>query len=119
MNADYQMTRAPARGARHPLELVTPADRRPGVAGQAESASAPWKPSIAHMSHELRTPIHAVLGYAALLRDGAGGALPRTAAEMVERIARSAERLRKLVDDILDLGRLDAGMVQLTLEAEV
>jgi signal transduction histidine kinase len=68
------------------------------------------------MSHELRTPIHAVLGYAALLSDGAGGVLPRTAAEMVGRISRNAQQLRELVDDILELSRLDAGMVHLTLE---
>ncbi len=115
MNADYQTTRAPQRGARHPRELITPADRMPGVCGDVESAGS-WKPSLAHMSHELRTPIHAVLGYAALLSDGAGGALPRTAAEMVVRISRSAQRLRELVDDILELGRLDAGAMPLALE---
>jgi signal transduction histidine kinase len=71
---------------------------------------------FAYMSHELRTPVHAVLGYSTLLSEGAGGALPPSAAEMVGRIARSAQHLRALVDDLLDLGRLDAGKVQLTME---
>jgi signal transduction histidine kinase len=71
---------------------------------------------FAHMSHELRTPVNAVLGYSTLLSEGAGGALPSTAAEMVGHIARSAQHLRALVDDLLDLGRLDAGKMRLTME---
>jgi signal transduction histidine kinase len=68
------------------------------------------------MSHELRTPIHAVLGYATLLYEGAGGTLPLPAAEMVDRIARSARHLNALVDDLLDLARLDAGRVRAVAE---
>ncbi|HEU4454670.1 MAG TPA: PAS domain-containing sensor histidine kinase [Longimicrobium sp.] len=71
---------------------------------------------FAHMSHELRTPVNAVLGYGALLLDGAAGELSAPAAGMVERIARSAQHLRALVDDLLDLGRIDAGKVRLTVE---
>jgi PAS domain S-box-containing protein len=71
---------------------------------------------FAQMSHELRTPVNAVLGYSALLLDGTAGALPPAAAVMVDRVARCAQHLRALVDDLLDLGRLDAGRVQLTLE---
>jgi protein-histidine pros-kinase len=71
---------------------------------------------FAQMSHELRTPVTAVLGYCALLREGVGGVLPTAAAEMIERMARSAQHLRALVDDLLDLARVDAGKVQLTVE---
>lgn len=71
---------------------------------------------FAHMSHELRTPVNAVLGYCELLVDGVGGPLPPPAADMVEKLAHCASRLRALVDDLLDLGRLDAGKVQLTIQ---
>ncbi len=71
---------------------------------------------FAHMSHELRTPVNAVQGYCALLLEGAAGELPAASARMIERIARNAQHLHALVDDLLDLGRLDAGKVQLTME---
>lgn len=116
MNADIQTTRVPFRDARHPRGLITPATRMSDEPEQKKLDLAGWKPSLVQMSHELRTPIHAVLGYAALLSDGAGGILPPPAADMVERISRNAQQLRELVDDILELGKLDAGMVALSLE---
>jgi signal transduction histidine kinase len=73
---------------------------------------------LAHMSHELRTPANVVLGYSDLLSDGAGGVLPARAAEMIGRIAHSARHLSELVDDILDLTRLETGMVALALEEQ-
>jgi signal transduction histidine kinase len=73
---------------------------------------------FAQMSHELRTPTNVVIGYSDLLNDGAGGALPAKAAEMVGRIAHSARHLRELVDDILDLTRIETGMVKLALEEQ-
>lgn len=73
---------------------------------------------FAHISHELRTPTNVVLGYSDLLSNGAGGALPAKAAEMVGRIAHSARHLRELVDDILDLTRLETGLVPLVLEEQ-
>jgi PAS domain S-box-containing protein len=71
---------------------------------------------FAQMSHELRTPVNAMLGYSALLTDGTAGALPPAAARMVDRIARSARHLRELVDDLLDISRLEAGKVTLATE---
>ena len=72
---------------------------------------------FAQMSHELRTPVNALLGYSSLLLDGIAGSLPAKATEMIERMARNAQHLRALVDDLLDLGRLDAGKVHLTMES--
>jgi signal transduction histidine kinase len=72
---------------------------------------------FAYMSHELRTPVNAVLGYSALLLDGLAGTLPEKAAHMIDRMNSSAQHLNALVDDLLDLGRLDAGKVQLNIEA--
>ena len=71
---------------------------------------------LAHMSHELRTPVNTVLGYASLLSEGDAGALSPTAAQMVGRIARSARHLHELVNDILDMSRLEAGKVAVSVE---
>lgn len=71
---------------------------------------------FAQMSHELRTPANVVLGYSELLSDGTAGALPAKAAEMIGRIAHSARHLRELVDDLLDLTRIEAGVVALDPE---
>lgn len=72
---------------------------------------------FAYMSHELRTPVNAVLGYSALLLDGMAGTLPPKAAHMIDRMNSSAHHLNALVDDLLDLGRLDAGKMQINIEA--
>ena len=71
---------------------------------------------VANVSHELRTPITAIRGYAETLR---AGALADTAnaSGMVEIIHRQSERLSELVSDLLDLARLDAGELELTLGA--
>jgi signal transduction histidine kinase len=71
---------------------------------------------FAQMSHELRTPVNAVLGYTTLLSDGLAGALPPKAAQMVSRIASSAHHLHELVDDLLEISRLEAGKVTLAIE---
>lgn len=67
---------------------------------------------FAQMSHELRTPVNAVLGYAALMQEGLGGELPPRAAEMLERIRKAGQHLLELVNDTLDISRLEAGKVE-------
>ena len=73
---------------------------------------------LAQISHELRTPANVLIGYSELLSDGAGGALPARAAQMVSRIAQSAMHLRELVDDILDLTRIESGKIKLAMEEQ-
>jgi signal transduction histidine kinase len=67
---------------------------------------------FAHMSHELRTPVNAVLGYAGLMQEGLGGELPPRAAQMLERIHKAGQHLLELVNDTLDISRLEAGKVE-------
>ena len=65
------------------------------------------------MSHDLRTPIAAIVGYSELLADGIVGDLTEQQQEMVQRISQVAAHLTELVNDILDLAKLDAGRVEL------
>jgi len=64
---------------------------------------------VATMSHELRTPLNVVLGFASLLADEAFGALNKDQAEACQKVLESSERLAVLVNDLLDVGRLEAG----------
>lgn len=64
---------------------------------------------IAHLSHELRTPLHSILGLTQLLNSNPDAGLVGEQAKQVQFIRSSAEELLALVDDVLDLGRLDAG----------
>ena len=64
------------------------------------------------MSHDLRTPITAIVGYSELLQDGIVGDLTERQQEMMERICQVAGHLSQLVNDILDLAKLDAGRME-------
>jgi signal transduction histidine kinase len=68
------------------------------------------------MSHELRTPINAIIGYAALLLEGMFGNLSDQQREPLDRSRAAADHLRALIDDILDLAKIEAGKMQFTLE---
>jgi|GEM_PF-1642494 len=70
----------------------------------------------ASMSHELRTPINAVMGYNDLLLASVYGPLNERQELAIERSQRAAQHLRELVDDVLDLSRLEAGREVLELE---
>jgi len=76
---------------------------------EAEQANRAKSQFLANMSHEIRTPINAVMGYADLLEVGVAGAMTRRQAEYVARIRESSRHLLGLVDDILDLSKVEAG----------
>jgi signal transduction histidine kinase len=64
---------------------------------------------VATVSHELRTPLTAIGGSIGLLAAGAGGELPPRAAHLVELARKNSERLARLVDDLLDIEKLESG----------
>jgi signal transduction histidine kinase/putative methionine-R-sulfoxide reductase with GAF domain len=71
---------------------------------------------LANMSHELRTPLNAILGYAELLVDGIYGQLPDRPRGVLERIQNNGKHLLALINDVLDLAKIEAGQLTLTLE---
>jgi signal transduction histidine kinase len=68
---------------------------------------------VAAVSHELRTPLTSIHGSLKLLQAEATGALPDEAAVVVELAVRNSERLRRLIDDLLDVQRMDLGQLEL------
>jgi signal transduction histidine kinase len=76
---------------------------------EAETANRTKSEFLAMMSHELRTPLNAVIGYAEILELGIPGALTEEQRTHVSRILTSARHLLGLVNEVLDLARIDAG----------
>ncbi|HEV2953556.1 MAG TPA: response regulator [Candidatus Dormibacteraeota bacterium] len=84
---------------------------------ELERASRHKSEFLANMSHELRTPLSAIIGFADLLLDGADGDLSPDQFEDVSQIQVSGRHLLGLINDILDLSKIEAG--RMTLELEV
>jgi signal transduction histidine kinase len=85
-------------------------------AHEVEKANKLKSEFLASMSHELRTPINAIVGYSALLLEGMFGSLGQQQKDPLERTRAAADHLRALIDDILDLAKIEAGKMQFTLE---
>lgn len=75
----------------------------------AEAASRAKSDFLAIMSHELRTPLNAILGYSEIIELGISGDISETMRDQIGRIRRSARHLLSLVNDILDLAKVEAG----------
>lgn len=71
---------------------------------------------LSTMSHELRTPLNAVLGFSELLADVRYGPLTERQARYVNHIHTSGQHLLRLINDILDLSKIEAGRLQLSIE---
>ncbi len=68
---------------------------------------------LASMSHELRTPLHTIIGFSELLGEGLDGELNATQRRFVEHIHRDSLHLLELINDILDLSKIEAGRLEL------
>lgn len=82
----------------------------------AEEANRAKSLFLATMSHEIRTPLNAVIGYVDLLQMGIGGPLSPDQARYLERVDASNRHLLGLINDVLDLAKVDAGQMQLQRE---
>ena len=83
---------------------------------ELEAASRHKSQFLANMSHELRTPLNSVLGFTELLVDGIYGELPEKAKTTVARVQANGRHLLGLINDVLDLSKIEAGQLTLTLE---
>ena len=82
---------------------------------QLEAASKHKSQFLANMSHELRTPLNAILGYAELILDNIYGDTPDKMREVLDRIQRNGRHLLGLINDVLDLSKIEAGQLTLSL----
>jgi PAS domain S-box-containing protein len=80
---------------------------------QAEAASHAKSEFLANMSHELRTPLNAIIGFSELMEGGFFGPLPKRYAEYAHDISSSARHLLEVINDILDLAKVEAGQLGL------
>jgi signal transduction histidine kinase len=82
---------------------------------QLAEASKHKSQFLANMSHELRTPLNAILGYAELILDKVYGDTPDKMREVLNRIQRNGRHLFGLINDVLDLSKIEAGQLTLSI----
>ena len=82
---------------------------------QLAEASQHKSQFLANMSHELRTPLNAILGYTELIIDGIYGETPEKAQAVLKRIENNGRHLLGLINDVLDLSKIEAGQLKLSL----
>ena len=70
---------------------------------------------LRNMSHELRTPLNSIIGFSELLQTGSAGELGDTQREFVTTVVRNSHHLLQLINDLLDLAKVDAGRMELSL----
>jgi signal transduction histidine kinase len=83
---------------------------------QLAEASQHKSQFLANMSHELRTPLNAILGYTELVLDKVYGDTPEKMRGVLERIERNGRHLLGLINDVLDLSKIEAGQLVLALD---
>jgi signal transduction histidine kinase len=82
---------------------------------QLELASQHKSQFLANMSHELRTPLNAILGYTELILDDIYGETPEKMRGVLDRVQRNGKHLLGLINDVLDLSKIEAGQLSLSL----
>ena len=82
---------------------------------QLEEASQHKSQFLANMSHELRTPLNAILGYTELMADGAYGEPSEKMLGILQRLEANGKHLLGLINDVLDLSKIEAGQLELEL----
>lgn len=81
---------------------------------KAEAASHAKSRFLANMSHEIRTPMNAILSFAKILKDPSIGSLNQSQADYLAYIVEGGNRLLYLIDDVLDLSRVETGNLEIS-----
>jgi signal transduction histidine kinase len=97
-------------------ELAATTEKLRAANEELERAMGARSRFYAAMSHELRTPINAILGYIRLLLDDIYGPLNERQEQSIERTQKAAHHLLELVNDALDLSKIEAGKIELATE---
>ena len=96
------------------LDRTAELERQRLIAQEANKAKSAF---LAVMSHELRTPLNAIGGYVQLLEMEIQGPITEAQADALARVSRSQRHLLRLINDVLNLARVEAGRVEYTLQA--
>lgn len=98
-----ELSKQEAEAARHQADL----DRQ-----RAEEADHAKSQFLANMSHELRTPLNAIIGYDEIMLGGMAGEFTPKQMELLRRIQHNSRRLLSLINDVLDLSKIESGSMQ-------
>jgi len=96
-------------------ELVRQNELLQRQAIQLEAASSAKSQFLANMSHEFRTPLNAILGYTSMMLQGVSGPLPPAIVRQLTRIDSNGRHLLTIINDILDIARIEAGRMPLNV----
>ncbi|REK09706.1 MAG: ammonium transporter [Actinobacteria bacterium] len=96
----------------HEAELAALVEKVEMARDEALRATQAKSRFLANMSHELRTPLNAIIGFARLVRRKTAGHIDQRQADNLGKILQSAEHLMSLINDILDLSRIEAGRLE-------
>jgi adenylate cyclase len=99
------------------LQLGQLVDRLAEARDAAMEATVTKSRFLANMSHELRTPLNAIIGITEMLMDDAQDAGNKETLEPLERIARAGKHLLQLINEVLDLSKIEAGKLEMNYEA--
>jgi len=86
---------------------------------QLEQASAAKSQFLANVSHELRTPLNAIIGYTHLMLEGVSGEMTRPQSEKLGRVDSNARHLLSIINDLLDIARIESGKLPIQVERVV
>ena len=114
----YQHTRRLATEVRRTAQyLEEQSDELTRVNEELAKANQLKSDFLANMSHELRTPLNSIIGFSDMLLTEEVGALSPTQRDFLETVARNGRHLLELISELLDLSKIEAGRLRLTLEA--